>query len=90
MQDTQFFLTVNVPEVLLELRTKRNSPTSEPAHDSSSAPFASGRITKVSVGIARAERFLTRMKVGFDEFCLRDLFEKADWSLLRTIRPPDS
>lgn len=90
VQDTQLFFTVNVPEVLLELRTKRKSPTAEVLCDATSAPFASARVTKLSVGIARTERFLTRMKVGFDQFCLKDLFEKTEWPLLRTIPPPET
>lgn len=85
--ETQLFLTVNIPEVLLELRSKRKSPTADIEIDATSNPFATAKITSVSMGIAQTEKYLTRMKLGFDQLTLEDRFENINWPLLRTLLP---
>ncbi|CAD5233590.1 unnamed protein product [Bursaphelenchus xylophilus] len=85
--DNQIFFTVNIPEVQLELRSKRKSPTDEILLCQNSQPFASATLTSVCMGLVRTEKFLSRMKLGFDQFELKDLFEKTHWPLLKTVPP---
>jgi hypothetical protein len=86
--NTQLFLTINVPEVHAELRTKRLSLDREIPSSTASAAFVNAKITNVSVGVARTERFLTKMKLGFDDIVVNDMYEKTDWPLLKTVPPP--
>jgi hypothetical protein len=72
----------------LELRTKKLSLARENHPTTASASFVNSKITNVSIGVARTERFLTRMKIGFDNIVVNDLYETTDWPLLRTIPPP--
>ncbi|KAI6181931.1 hypothetical protein M3Y98_00882500 [Aphelenchoides besseyi] len=84
--NVKFLLTVNVPEVQVELRTKK-STLGEMQVLTESIPFASASVSGLSIGIASTERHLTRMKFGFDTVLIVDLYEKTDWPLLRTIPP---
>lgn len=84
----QLFLTVNVPDVHMELRTKKLSLARENSPSTCSASFVSSQIRNVSIGVARTERHLTRMKIGFDSIVVNDMYEKTDWPLLQTISPP--
>jgi hypothetical protein len=72
----------------MELRTKKLSLARENSPSTDSASFVSSRIRNVSIGVARTERYLTRMKIGFDSIVVNDLYEKTDWPLLQTIAPP--
>jgi hypothetical protein len=71
----------------LELRTRKLALTGESSPADESASFANAKMTNVSIGIAQTERYLTRMKLGFDTILVSDLYEKTDWPLLRTIPP---
>ncbi|KAI6230488.1 Ricin B-type lectin domain-containing protein [Aphelenchoides fujianensis] len=84
--NTQFFLTLNVPEVRVELRTRRANLADRQAAGEST-PFAAVQLRGLSVGWAATERHRRRAKVGFDSVLVRDLFEPTDWPLLRTVPP---
>lgn len=84
----QLFLTINVPEVHAELRTKRHLLDRQTSPNTASVSFVSSKITNVSIGLARTERFLTKMKIGFDNIVINDMYEKTDWPLLKTVPPP--
>lgn len=81
-------MTVNVPDVHLELKTKKTLLAQNTAFSEGSTSFVNSRITNLSIGVARTERHLTRMKMGFDSIIVNDLYENTDWPLLRTIAPP--
>ncbi|KAI6230473.1 Ricin B-type lectin domain-containing protein [Aphelenchoides fujianensis] len=84
--NAQFFLTLNVPEVRVELRTRRANLADRQAAGEST-PFAAVQLRGLSVGWAATERHRRRAKVGFDSVLVRDLFEPTDWPLLRTVPP---
>uniref|UniRef100_A0A914C821 Vacuolar protein sorting-associated protein 13D n=1 Tax=Acrobeloides nanus TaxID=290746 RepID=A0A914C821_9BILA len=86
---TQFYLSISIPEVLLELKSRRTSlledNSSFSSNNNSSMTFACAKLFDLRMGIVKTEDYLTKLKVNAASVVVEDLFEKTSWPLVKTI-----
>uniref|UniRef100_A0A915ES66 Uncharacterized protein n=1 Tax=Ditylenchus dipsaci TaxID=166011 RepID=A0A915ES66_9BILA len=99
--NSRLFLSVSVPKVTMELRSRKSSLLDHSLHgpmpcssttiqaqaNSNSIPFALVILENVDLSLINSEQFLSKLKIVFQSIVVEDLYEEThtQWALLRSI-----
>uniref|UniRef100_A0A915ASC0 Vacuolar protein sorting-associated protein 13D n=5 Tax=Parascaris univalens TaxID=6257 RepID=A0A915ASC0_PARUN len=84
---SHLFLTIRVPEIHIELKSKRNGLMGERKTWQSGSPFAFATVKKLALGVSSTEPYLTEVKLAVGSVDVKDLFERNEDILIRTQDP---
>lgn len=84
-QTSQLFMTVRVPEVRMELRSKRNGLLGERRKSQTGTPFAIATVKQLTVNVENVEPYITKISLAVEYADVKDLFESTNDSLIRTV-----
>ncbi|KAK0393450.1 hypothetical protein QR680_000217 [Steinernema hermaphroditum] len=85
-QQSHLFFTIKVPEVQVELRSRRSTLLGENNNEDGIA-FSNLKIADVRMEVVRTEQFVTRANIAFGEIVLLDMFESPNQAILRAVTP---
>ncbi|TKR63463.1 hypothetical protein L596_027292 [Steinernema carpocapsae] len=83
-QLSQLFLSIKIPEVQVELRSRRSTLLGE-MKEGDGIAFSNVNIADVRIEAIRNELYVTKANIGFGEIVLLDMFEAPNQVMLRAV-----